>query len=67
MTQSEEREYDRKRCSELAESAFDTLDDAVLDVDLAIEHCSLECLKKAKKLIGEAMEILENVRDGGEW
>jgi len=67
MTQSEEREYDRKRCSELAESAFDTLDDAVLDVDLAIEHCSLECLKKAKKLIGEAMDILESVRDGGEW
>lgn len=67
MTQSEEREYDRKRCSELAESAFDTLDDAVLDVDLAIEHCSLACLKKAKKLIGEAMDILESVRDGGEW
>lgn len=67
MTQSEEREYDRKRCSELAESAFDALDDAVLDVDLAIEHCSLECLKKAKKLIGEAMDILESVRDGGEW
>lgn len=67
MAQSEEREYDRKRCSELAESAFDTLDDAVLDVDLAIEHCSLECLKKAKKLIGEAMDILESVRDGGEW
>lgn len=67
MTQSEEREYDRKRCSELAESAFDTLDDAVLDVDLAIEHCSLECLKKAKKLIGKAMDILESVRDGGEW
>lgn len=67
MTQSEEREYDRKRCSELAESAFDTLDDAVLDVNLAIEHCSLECLKKAKKLIGEAMDILESVRDGGEW
>lgn len=67
MTQNEEREYDRKRCSELAESAFDTLDDAVLDVDLAIEHCSLECLKKAKKLIGEAMDILESVRDGGEW
>ena len=67
MTQSEEREYDRKRCSELAESAFDTLDDAMLDIDLAVEHCSLECLKKAKKLIGEAMDILESVRDGGEW
>lgn len=67
MTQNEEREYDRKRCSELAESAFDTLDDVTLEVDLAIEHCPLECLKKAKKLIGDAMDILESVRDGGEW
>jgi hypothetical protein len=67
MTQNEELEYDRKRCSELAESAFALLDDADLDVFLAIEHCPLECLKKAKKLIGEAADILESVRDGGEW
>ena len=51
MTQNEEREYDRKRCSELAESAFDTLDDAMLDVDLALEHCAPKSLKKARELL----------------
>jgi hypothetical protein len=67
MTQSEEREYDHKRCSELAESAFDTLDDAMLDVDLALEHCKTKNLKEAKELIGKAMDLLEVTRDGGEW
>lgn len=67
MTQNEEREYDRKRCSELAESAFDALDDVTLEVDLAIEHCPLECLKKARELVDQAMGLLEEVRDGGCW
>jgi hypothetical protein len=67
MTQNEELEYDRKRCSELAESAFDTLDDAMLDVDLALEHVATKSLKEAKELISKAMDMLEITRDGGEW
>lgn len=67
MTQNEEREYDRKRCSELAESAFDTLDDAMLDIDLALEHCAPTSLKKARELLDQAMKLLEEVRDGGCW
>ena len=67
MTQNEELEYDRKRCSELAESAFDTLDNAMLDVDLALEHVSTKSLKKAKELICKAMDLIEITRDGGEW
>jgi hypothetical protein len=67
MPINEALEYDHKRCSELAESAFDLLDDATLEVELALEHCKTKNLKEAKELIGKAMDLLEVTRDGGEW
>ena len=67
MTQNEWREYYRKRCSEHAESAFYTLDDAMLDINLALEYCAPTSLKKAWELVDQAMKLLEEVRDGGCW
>ena len=67
MTQNEEREYYRKRCSDLAEDAFYILDDAMVDIDLALEYCAPTSLKKARELVDQAMGLLEEVRDGGCW